>query len=88
MRPNSGREFLNRLPLHGLKLFYEDVFELEQTRRAYPFTVAFAAVVLKGYRAGLGDSRQLRVLDDGLAVQNNCYPVASHRYLEAIPLNV
>ena len=67
MRSHSSQEFLNRFPPHGLKLFYEDVLELEQARRAYPFPVAFTAVVLEGYRASLGDSGQLRVLDDGFA---------------------
>jgi hypothetical protein len=37
MRSHGGQEFLNRLPPHGLKLFYEDVLELEQARRASHF---------------------------------------------------
>ena len=57
------------------QFFNKDIFELQQTGRAIPLAVAFAAVMLQGDGTGLSDTRQPGLVNDLDAVEHDRFAV-------------
>src|SRR5688572_11778200 len=80
--PNHTREI--RLA-SSVQFLDEDILKLHQGRRAVPFAVAFAAVMLKPDATTRRQARHFGATDDRLAVQHHGYRLPAHGYFITIP---